>query len=368
MTSSNLPTAVQPGATYRLVVHSAQEAVETIRRELGPTARVLSVRNLPATGLKGLFGRPQIEVVAELPIEPVISPTVDPVTVPTAPIGNQVEKIGALGYADPAITSSPRPERDTFVRREAQPGRLLPDLLRRGGFSDLMMARLQASPRWLEIEKRPLHEALSEVGRELRTVATAPQRRLLTDRVAFLGLAGTGRTTALSKWLAHQIFQKGRTGSVAKVEFDRPNPADGLAVFCEALGVNLTHVDGTQPLPAQPKQDFLLADLPRLRLSGEQDENLVRFLDEGRFTSRVLVLHALHDRAALQAAYSAGRAVGATHLVFTHVDELSHWGKLWDYLIEGAVTPLFLGTGPSLVGELEPEAVDALLRRTIPGA
>ena len=75
-----------------------------------------------------------------------------------------------------------------------------------------------------------------------------------------------------------------------------------------------------------------------------------------------------HDRAALQAAYSVGRELGATHVVFTHVDELAHWGKLWDFLLEGAVTPLFLGTGPSLVGELETEAVDALLRRTIPGA
>ena len=368
--------SAQPGGTYRLVVHSAQEAVDTIRRELGPTARVLSVRNLPQKGLKSLFARTQIEVVAELPLEEAIEPaTIADAPAPGAASGNQASTHSVAATYGSASAVNPREPAvglasdQFYAGPDRKTGRLLPDVLRRGGFSDIMMARLQGSPRWSRIEGRPLHEALSEIGHELREVATAPKRRLLTDRVAFLGLAGTGRTTALSKWLAHQIFQKGRTGSVAKVEFDRPNPADGLAVFCEALGVNLQHVDGTLPLGEQPSQDFLLADLPSLRLGRRSpDEHMATFLDEGRFTSRVLVLHALHDRAALQAAYSAGRELGATHVVFTHVDELAHWGKLWDFLLEGAVTPLFLGTGPSLVGELETEAVDALLRRTIPGA
>ncbi|WP_221030245.1 hypothetical protein [Actomonas aquatica] len=381
MATSTLKSTPEPGATYRLVVHSAQEAVDTIRRELGPTARVLSVRNLPHGGLKSLFSRPQIEVVAELPAETEAEPSTATVKeAPGAQPANQTTTHSVAGtYGQPerdatAAPSSRQPAvgveaEDFYTGASRKTGRLLPDVLRRGGFSDIMMARLQGSPRWSQIEGRPLHEALSEVGQELRQVATAPKRRILTDRVAFLGLAGTGRTTALSKWLAHQVFQKGRTGSVAKVEFDRPNPADGLAVFCEALGVNLQHVDGTTPMgPHNRNQDFVLADLPSLRLGRQQDEHLADFLDQSGFTSRVLVLHALHDRAALQSAYSVGRELGATHVVFTHVDELAHWGKLWDFLLEGAVTPLFLGTGPSLVGELETEAVDAVLRHTIPGA
>ncbi len=375
MAQTDQSNLAQPGATYRLVVHSAQEAVDTIRRELGPTARVLSVRNLPNSGLKSLFSRPQIEVVAELPEEEEDNATTaETLADVAATAANQATTHSVAGAYGAEARSARRPAvgieaEDFYAGPDRKTGRLLPDVLRRGGFSDIMMARLQGSPRWRDIEQRPLHEALSEIGTELRNVATAPKQRVLTNRVAFLGLAGTGRTTALSKWLAHQVFQNGRTGSVAKVEFDRPNPADGLAVFCEALGINLQHVDGTAPLrDRNANEDFLLADLPSLRLGRQQDEHLADFLDQSGFTSRVLVLHALHDRAALQSAYSVGRELGATHVVFTHVDELAHWGKLWDYLLEGAVTPLFLGTGPSLVGELETEAMDALLRRTIPGA
>lgn len=375
MAQTDQSNLAQPGATYRLVVHSAQEAVDTIRRELGPTARVLSVRNLPNSGLKSLFSRPQIEVVAELPEDEEASdPTAETLADVAENAANQATTHSVAGAYGTEAPSGRRPavgleSEDFYAGPDRKTGRLLPDVLRRGGFSDIMMARLQGSPRWRDIEQRPLHEALSAIGTELRNVVTAPQQKVLTDRVAFLGLAGTGRTTALSKWLAHQVFQNGRTGSVAKVEFDRPNPADGLAVFCEALGINLQHVDGTAPLrDRNANEDFLVADLPSLRLGRQQDEHLADFLDQSGFTSRVLVLHALHDRAALQAAYSVGRELGATHVVFTHVDELAHWGKLWDYLLEGAVTPLFLGTGPSLVGELETEAMDALLRRTIPGA
>ena len=81
---------------------------------------------------------------------------------------------------------------------------------------------------------------------------------------------------------------------------------------------------------------------------------------------RVLVLNAAYDRASLRDAYAAGRDVGATHLVFTHLDEVPQWGKLWDYLFDEAVEPLFLATGPSLTGDCEDDVAGAIVRRTLP--
>jgi flagellar biosynthesis protein FlhF len=53
-------------------------------------------------------------------------------------------------------------------------------------------------------------------------------------------------------------------------------------------------------------------------------------------------------------------------VVFTHLDEVTQWGRLWDYLLDGELQPLFLATGPSLTGDLETDAFDALARRTLP--
>jgi flagellar biosynthesis protein FlhF len=157
---------------------------------------------------------------------------------------------------------------------------------------------------------------------------------------------------------------------VLKAEFDRPNPGEGLAVFCEALGLTLEHVHADVSVDAdEGATAFVYADLPALSLRRPSDNAaLGRFLKRERMDGRVLVLNAVYDAAALRAAYAAGRDLGATHLVFTHLDELNHWGKLWDFLVDGDLTPLFLATGPSLTGDLEEDAVGALLRKTLPGA
>ena len=69
---------------HTFISDSANEAVEQIRSELGPSAVVLSVRKLPGSGISRLWSGGQIEVVAgvpeETPVEqePAPSPAADP--------------------------------------------------------------------------------------------------------------------------------------------------------------------------------------------------------------------------------------------------------------------------------------------------
>lgn len=327
-------TAPPAPGTYRFVVGSAAEAVSTIHNRLGPAARVLSVHARPRQGLGRWLGTPRFEVVAELP--------------PPAPPEDKI--------APPA-----RPRLATLSTDMR-----LPAVLHRAGFSPRLIGRLEASPGWRTAVDRPLHEALADLGRELHGTFNHRPLRPLPARVAFLGAAGVGRTTALCKWLSRQIFTHASTGRVWKVEFDRPNPAPTLDVFCEALGVPLEHY---APGASVAPDGFLLADLPGLPPAGSPAaRELVRFLDREHIDGRVLVLNAAYDADCLRAASARGREIGATHLVLTHLDEVTHWGRLWEFLIEGELTPLFLSTGPGLTGDIETEVIGALLRRTLPGA
>ena len=63
-----MPTSLQPvpGACYKFVVDSAEDAAALIREKLGPAARVLTVRSLPATGLKRFWSGPRLEVIAQI--------------------------------------------------------------------------------------------------------------------------------------------------------------------------------------------------------------------------------------------------------------------------------------------------------------
>lgn len=354
---------VQPGSVYRLVVRSAEEAVQTIRERFGAEAKVLSVQQQSGQGLAGLFSRPKLEVVVQVGA----APAPEPVTVAAAVEPEPAAVPGVLS-APVAMPRAYATEPAAVPRHPGMGSISLTDLLRRANFSETMLSRLGSLPSMVQHERRPLHVALSDLGQDIRRVAAARRLRPLPARTAFLGSCGVGRTTALCKWLAAEVFSRNRSGRVLKVEFDQPNPAPGLDVFCEALGMTLEHYSPEVDL-GSPEGGFLYADMPGLALN-RPDANLAlgKFLDAGRFEGRVLVLHALYDHAALRAAYAAGRELGATHLVFTHCDELAHWGKLMDYLIDGELTPLFLATGPSLSGDCQEDTLGAVLRKTLPGA
>jgi len=331
------------GTCYRFVVDSADQAATLIRERLGENARVLSVRSVKGSGWRRLVSSPKLEVIAQI----------------DAPVA----------VANPAVevtTSVPAPPAASSVRRvQPENFRSLPELLARSGFSENVLNRLQATPVWSELSSAPLHRSLVEVGRHLCSQVEARPARAPLGRAAFLGAPGAGRSTALCKWLAAEVFRRARMGHVVTAEFDRPNPPGPLPVFCEALGVPLAHFPAsTQPsLPG----GFVYFDLPGLSLRNpEENAGIAKFLHDEDITERVLVLNAAYEHAALRRAFAVGRDLGATHVIFTHLDETPQWGRLWDYLIESDLEPLFLSTGPSLTGDCEAEAAQAIARRTLP--
>ncbi|MFT3783268.1 MAG: flagellar GTP-binding protein [Nibricoccus sp.] len=372
MSSPESTPTLQPGATYRFVVSSADEAVQTIRDRLGENARVLSVRPVKAKGFGGLLGRTKLEVVAQVAAaaEPNLSPFPPNSDTGTVAATENIQPAREASLSDRTADYASARAVAANVQRDV-PTRL-PELLKRAGFSEATLARLQALPAFAAQQEQPLHHAIAEVGRALRQLMQKRPVRPLPGRVAFLGTSGVGRTTALCKWLAREVFTKQKVVRVLKAEFDKPNPAEGLAVFCEALGVTLDYFAPGQEENGRTSAESVgsvYADLPGLSLRASDDNAAIaKFLDREKFTGRVLVLNASYDAALLRRAYAAGRDLGATHLVFTHLDELEHWGKLWDFLLEGELTPLFLATGPSLTGDCEENLIDAVLRRTLPGA
>jgi flagellar biosynthesis protein FlhF len=375
--SSDRPTPA-PGA-YKFMVKSADEAVTLIREQLGPNARVLSVRSVEPSGLKRFFSAPRLEVVAHLdaaspePLPSFDARSSEPAT-PSADIAPEFPPIGEPASENddtPASEASPidrtRIDRINAARGSIRPpkGMNLMGLLRRSGLTETALNRLQTGPNWEELNTLPLHRALAETSRLLRQHVDTRTQRPALSRAAFLGSAGVGRTTALCKWIAQEVFRRNRLGHVVSVEFDRPNPLGPLPVFSEALGVPLAHFP-CETRAAVPG-GFVYFDLPGISPRRPRDNApMAEFLDREQITERVLVLNAAYDRASLRDAYAAGRDLGATHVVFTHLDEVPQWGKLWDYLFDSDVEPLFLSTGPSLTGDCEEDVTGAIVRRTLP--
>jgi flagellar biosynthesis protein FlhF len=349
------PDSTPAAGTYRFTVKSAEQAVAVIREKLGGNAHVLSVRAVRAGGLKKYFCAPRLEVVAQ-----VDDPNAD--VTPARPHVSAVSAERAEPAEDPVV---PEPAPRGVPRERIASSLGLTGLLRRSGITETALNRLQTGARWHELNSLPLHRALAETSRLLREHVETRTARPPLSRAAFLGAPGVGRTTALCKWIAQEVFRRARLGHVVSVEFDRPNPLGPLPVFAEALGVPLAHFP-CETQPAVPG-GFVYFDLPGISPRRPADNApLGAFLDRERISERVLVLNAAYDRASLRDAYAAGRDLGATHLVFTHLDEVPQWGKLWDYLFDEDIEPLFLATGPSLTGDCEEDVPGAIVRRTLP--
>ncbi len=346
---------------------------------------MVSVRAVKAGGFAGLLGSTRLEVIAQIPA-PVSAPvvpeahtaTLDGVSTATHVTPSRQESLPRATYAaaaaaageggvsaatltpEPPVAKRPEPSRSSG----AAPAPRLETLLRRSGLSEALIARLQATAGWPDRPDRPLHENLAEVAAQIRQLAAGVKTPRLPERAAFIGLPGGGCSTALCKWLAAEVFGRGRHGVVASVEFDRPKTAEDVAVFAELLGVEFTR---QVPAARAGTGDFCYVDMPPLSLTKpEENARLRAFLDEQRIPGRVLVLSGLLDGAILRQACAAGLELGCTHVVFTQLDQLPQWGKLWDFLIEAPLAPLMVTVGPSLTGECETEVIGTLLRRTFP--
>ena len=333
---------------FRFVVSSAEEAVTILRERLGEHARVVSVRQIEGAGLARFLHAPKLEIIAEkvVPAPTEKSPGTDETN------GTQetceLPRVPEIAAAEPAPAGSP-----------------LARLLHAGSMSHQILARLRSEPDWVALEAMPPGAALRRIGIALRERFRARPRRELGSRIAFLGSPGAGTTSALCKWLATDVFVRQRGGVVLKLDLDRANPGDALSVFCDALGVACVRSIPDVPTLA-PKQSLFI-DVPGvLTNSAEESLELITALGPLFTTSRVMVINAAYESALIKRAYEFAERAGCTHVVFTHLDELTHWGKLWDFLLGSNLTPLFLGTGPNIAGDFEENVFDAVLARTFP--
>ena len=359
---------------HRFLVNSAEEAVRTIRNRLGETAQVTSVRRVERNGLTGLFRGAQLEVIARVPA-PVganpgegfvlRAPAADhlPITPWDQPEMASPGDATASPVAVEAETSAYPPRSEVPLPASPEHSRVT-GLLRRVGLSDLLLDRLQSSAVWSRLDRLPLPQALAETAALLRREYGALERPALSSRLAFVGMAGAGSTSALCKHLARCVFSRGQSAAVYRLETDRPNPIDGLAAICELWGVPLLRSE--EEMPAVREGTHLYVDVPGLSggLDRAEEANIAAQLDKLAVRSRIFILNAAYEPALLKGLCRRAENLGCRHLGFTHLDELVHWGKMWEFLFHRDLSTEFYSVGPGLPGDFSEEVLESTLGKT----
>jgi len=370
--------SITPGQKYKFIVKSAEEAASIIREKLGESAQVISVRQVEGEGLARFLKSPKLEIIAQVPSDPSQS-LPSPAPEAAAQQASEAEE----DFLSSETSQRRKSTRQRKTRSPQEPKRddtdLVPESLVRAMFKNLPTGRLWTilskagipgeflaqfgeRPESRQLNEQPLQTAISHFAMLMRD--RAPSRSLaLSNRVAFFGSPGSGSTTALCKQLASDIFLRGRQACVMKLEADEPNSSEGLAMFCEALGVQLLRTRGE--LKRLDEDTNLYFDIPGMVLTGKNVRHLQKTFDELGIESRVLVVNAAYERQLIQEAYTRAGSLGATHVVFTHVDEIPRCGKLWEFVLDDGLVPLFASTGQNIAADFDRHIIDLLVRRTL---
>jgi flagellar biosynthesis protein FlhF len=187
-----------------------------------------------------------------------------------------------------------------------------------------------------------------------------------TDGVhVFIGAPGSGKTTALCKWLAQISLVEGRSAAVWRLDGQIANTAEQLSVFGEIFGVK---VERFAPANGElPDADVLFVDLPGVNHS---DANAVAQLAQriaGIPGAQVhLVVNAAYETSLLLAQVRAFSRLPIADVIVTHLDEESRWGKIWNLVLGSSCRVRQLGTGQNIPGDFLSASAEQVFSHQFP--
>ena len=361
----------------RFLARDAADAVGQIRSRLGADAVVVSVTRAPASGLSRLWRKPQLEVVACLPqraattaaqVTPVAdhAPEVnDEVPLPSGFRLNQLDS-DESDVVRPDTTS----QRAEFNASGAEGSWRSGAVLQQMGLQPLHVEKV--------IERAQLQHGSTppaSLAQELALVCAALTSFWRPAAIAnegspaihvFVGPPGSGKTTALSKWLAKSVLADGVTARAWRLDGRTANFASLLDVYGEILGVPVAREWNVQQRLEGFDAGFV--DLPGVNARDLAAIRQLCFRVETIPGARVhLVLNAAYDVSVMLAQARAFAALPVNDVIFTHVDEEKRLMKLWNVVLGTNFTVRFLSGGQNIPGEFQVAVPDLLIPRQTGG-
>lgn len=164
----------------------------------------------------------------------------------------------------------------------------------------------------------------------------------------FIGPAGSGKTTALCKWMTSAILINESRVRVWRLDGESANCSGLLTLHCEMMGVPVERL-WNQPDEAA---DLQFVDLPGVDMQDEGAMSALRNQLSLLGDPHVhLVLNAAYESTILLEQFRAFESFAPEDIIFTHLDEEVRRVKLWNFVL-GTKCPIsFLGSGQKIPGE-----------------
>ena len=323
-----------------------REALERVKRELGPDAIILGTRSLPASGLRGLAGRQRVEITAAPPTLPSPAPRLRP-------------EAADRPVAQRAKPSAP----DAKVRLSPQLYPYYVQLVQNEVAEELAAQLVQRAAAGLPgndaVEAAALRNALREyIARMLPEAGGVNLEGTSPRRVALVGPSGAGKTTTVAKLAAHFKLRHGRRVALLSLDTHRLAAHEQLRRYAEVIGVPLhaaqTISEVKQCVKGLANVDLLLIDTPGVGLREQgRFARLATLLRAARPDETHLVLPASLE-ASVQARVAQSLApLGITRAVLTRLDDAIGFGVILNVVQRLNLSVSYVTTGQNVPNDIE---------------
>ena len=326
---------------------NASAAIRLVHENLGPDAIIVSVRKIPATGFSRLLpGNGQIEVTASVPETPRhrVPPGVDAYI----PFDERLE--------DQPSEMPQRPHRWRSIAWLESLGLL-------AEFADRLENKVRsihgAVPPPMPIaEWNAVRDTLATFWRPARTIQAGTGRPHV-----FIGPPGSGKTTALCKWLTASVLRGENRARVWRLDGETANTSEFLSIHAEMIGVPVDRFWG-EPAGAE---ELLFVDLPGVDYHHRASLKVLRELLFSLPQPHLhLVLNAAYDTTLLFEQFNAFAPFGPEDVIFTHLDEEPRRVKLWNFVLGTNCSLSWLSGGQKIPGEFNRAESSLLFPHTNP--
>jgi flagellar biosynthesis protein FlhF len=343
---------------HTFIAESANEAVERIRAELGPTAVVLSVRKLPRTGLERFLRQDQIEVLAGIDETPAAIPSVAkplPTADPLAELREEIRELRRqVSYSPPsaqgAAVSAPKPAAIAHILNQTG---VLP------AYIEQIVQELPG------LDRLNPGEQIAGASEVLRSRWRAAETQTPAAVHIFIGVPGSGKSTVLCKMLAQTSLVEREPATVYQLDSHVANPSPQPSVYAEIVAAQF---ERTLPLQFERREESVFVDLPGVALHDQNGLNRLReIIAEFGVPEIHLVLNAAYETTHLFDQVRFFAALGISDLILTHLDEEARWGKLWNLVLGTNYSIRSLCDGQNIPGDFHIATPDLILARQFRG-
>jgi flagellar biosynthesis protein FlhF len=323
------------------IADNTQDAVRIVRENLGPEAVVISVRKLPQSGFSRLLNRGggQIEVTACVPDKE------EKVEKPAPRHAVPAEVDAYVPFENPSendFSPTPRAARRWRSVQWLESLGLLPE------FADRLELKLRArhgnNPPVMPIEEwEAVRDTLATFWRPPHPDTESSGRPHV-----FIGPAGSGKTTALCKWLTGAVLRGQQRARVWRLDGETANTSEFLSLHAEMVGVPVERFWNGAPNAGE----LMFIDLPGIETHSNAGMKALRELLQSLPAPHIhLVLNAAYETTLLFEQFNAFAPLLPEEIIFTHLDEEHRRVKLWNFVLGTNCSLGWLGGGQKIPGE-----------------